>query len=262
MIQQEYHTYHYKKKIDQVYQNYLSYWPEFLWPYRNPSLSWESLKEQFYQDMEEYYIDINNKKIYRWDSVTHYSDTTLMTWVDYDTFTPVWGFYARDKNYLYYNGKKTNFDLSLHPRLLGQFIIDDRNVYTEDGVLLTGADPKSFQNIVDTNTNMGSSYYKDMTNVYIPWWTLLSWVDLESFEVIGMYAKDKNHVYIFDNIIQWVDPITFKLFDDSSSYAKDKDNIFIGSRIITWADMETFEIIDMNKAKDKNHVYDNGKIVE
>lgn len=262
LIQWEYYTYRYEKKIDQIYDNYLLYWPSFFWKYRDQFGMWEDRKEQFYQDMEEYYIDINNKKIYRWDSVTHYSDRTLITWVDYDTFTPLGMFYARDKNYIYYEWVRSSYDVTRNPRRVGDFIADDEYVYHNDlQFIVTWANAKAFHNI--TWPNWWGIYYSDNENIYADWWIKIDGVNIQTFQLLGLnYAKDKNNIYRWSNSITWADIVSFIVLGEFSPYVKDKNNVYIGSRILTWVDVASFEIVDINTAKDNNHTYKNGKIVE
>ena len=106
-------------------------------------------------------------------------------------------------------------------------------------------------------------YYSDNENIYADWWIKIDGVNIQTFQLLGLnYAKDKNNIYRWSNFITWADIESFIVLGDFSPYAKDKNNVYIWSKILTWADVSSFEIIDINTAKDKNHTYKNGKIVE
>ena len=71
--------------------------------------------------------------------------------------------------------------------------------------------------------------------------------------------------------LAWVDPENFMPLSYSLSgwaisynwiYAKDDKFIYVQDQILSGADYDTFEIIDAWTAKDKNHTYKNGKIVQ
>ena len=255
LLQQEYYTYRYEKKIDQVYENYLFYVPEFL--------SWINYsREDFDHEIWYYYRDIYNKNIYRWTSPTHYSDKYLITGVDYDTFTPLGMFYARDKNYIYYEWVRSSYDVTRNPRRVGDFIADDEYVYHNNlQFILTWANAKAFHNIIWPS--WWSIYYSDNENIYADWWIKIDGVNIQTFQLLGLnYAKDKNNIYRWSNSITWADIVSFIVLGEFSPYAKDKNNVYIGSRILTWVDVASFEIVDINTAKDNNHTYKNGKIVE
>lgn len=263
LIEQSIYDYRNEKKMDQVYKDYLLYGPEFLGKYWNQRESyfgfWEDWRTWFDRGAKDYYRDIYEKIIY----YKNYPHNKFITGADYDTFVFLENFYSRDKNYLYREWERTSFDLSLHPKNIWQFIVDDKNVYTEEEILLTWADAGTFHN-VEYEQGRWSIYYKDNYAVYVPQ-SILTWADAQTFQALnGHYGKDKNYIYYLSFRVNWADVETFQVFDEFSSYAKDKNNIYIWMKILTWADVETFELMDRytSKAKDKNHRYENGKIVE
>ncbi len=177
---------------------------------------------------EIYYLPVQNNK--KWMNV--------ITWADYNSFTPVNLEWSKDKNYYYLAGKKTDILSAYNPKVIwwGNYIIDDKNIY--DG-----------------------------------WGNLLSWIDRKTFESLGiwtMYAKDKNHIYIGSNIFTGVDYDSFEWLN--RNYAKDKGNVYIGRNIVTWADSMSFEslfrpVLDHEQenilydSKDNNNYYKNWIIV-
>jgi hypothetical protein len=162
----------------------------------------------------------------------------LITWADYDSFTAVDLNWARDKNHYYYNGEMTDLVTLYKPRIVWawMYIIDDNHVY--DGV-----------------------------------WKKIDYIDRSTFQKLGEntpYAKDKEHIYLFSNILTGVDYTSFKWLN--GLYAKDKNNIYIWKDIVIWADNLSFEslrqpVLDDKKenilydAKDANHYYKNWKVI-
>ena len=93
--------------------------------------------------------------------------------------------------------------------------------------------------------------------------------DLSTFEIIVSggrvnVAKDKNHVFSMDQIIEGADPNSFKHI--RYDFFKDKNNIYHGSNRLENIDVETFEIIigggRFDVFKDKNNVYYGSTLIE
>lgn len=259
LIKQEYHTYSYEQKIDQVYKQFLDYGPEFMgdwWQITESYLqTWETMRTVFDQSNKNLYRDQKTKQVYM---LSNWEGRKLITWADYQTFTPLFLEYTRDKNYIYYNGGKTIYDINKNPRWVGQYIVDDEYVYTEDQTILSWANPQTFELILMQRDGywQGTAYYKDNKKIYTSQW-ILTGADIESFEVINMnYAKDKNHVYNYNWMILWADPQSFQVFSDYSPYSKDNNYVYIWSRILTGADVVSFELVynynGESYAKDKN----------
>ena len=150
------------------------------------------------------------------------------------------------------------------------FIKDKNNVYYQ-GRKFEGADPKTFK-------ALGDNLFKDKNNVYSDT-KKIKGVDVKTFKVLGnYYFKDKNNVYYYhyyyddddvsNYIIKGSDPNTFKILE-INDYSKDKSNVYYKGEKIEGADSATFELTvspyhRMNirhEAKDKNHKYLLGKIV-
>lgn len=158
--------------------------------------------------------------------------------------------YAKDKNYVYANGKilinadPETFSLIFAPNSLGSYTKDKNNVYfllqslggrQEVPAVVTGADP----------------------NTFVP--------------ISRNYAKDKKHAYKLGKTMPF-DPNTFAIvytgISDDDILTKDKSGIYFNaSSVVTdtglTPDSDTFKIVsgvklkhDVGYAQDKNHVYD------
>ena len=115
----------------------------------------------------------------------------------------------------------------------------DKDYIFVDGKVLTGADPKSFMFIGDTRYGyVGDKYGVFCTNVDKKGFPTARLVasDTQTFKVVladkflGVYAKDKNHIYVGCTPVSNADPTTFELLKDSkgnfSGYAKDKNHVY------------------------------------
>lgn len=78
--------------------------------------------------------------------------------------------------------------------------------------------------------------------------------DYISFTVLSQfYAKDKNNIYFFEDILENVDKDTFSAL--SGFYAKDDKHIYFGDKIFQNVDFDSFKALNIFYAKDKNSVY-------
>ncbi|NDW10806.1 DKNYY domain-containing protein [Dysgonomonas sp. 520] len=98
--------------------------------------------------------------------------------------------------------------------------------------------------------------------------------DIESFVIlenrakrIGLYdhrvgAKDKNHVYFENKVIEGLDPSSVEYI--GRKYFKDKNSVYFETQKIERADPNTFNLIAINYyyASDKSHLYYEGKLLE
>lgn len=120
----------------------------------------------------------------------------------------------------------------------------------------------------------GSFYIKD-NYVCLRAKRYYSEIDGRSFEYLNhTYAKDKNHIFVFDDFkdeygtkaqILDADVATFEPIGHYTVYAKDKNHVYGCGRIISDADIDTFEYLSDSSgfAKDKNYVYrDPGSLSE
>ena len=187
--------------------------------------------------------------------------------VDPATFTIIEHGYTKDKNSVYIQKRCCEIGVSILP----------------------GADPSTFHffglnisSLSDSDNDFYGFYAKDKNNVYYID-RLIAGAD-STFDFIRDvdgnltgYAKDKNHIYnaYGGNVIENADPTTFVVLN--GTYAKDKnavysynadvfaDNVFTIGMLVKNADPMTFEIVSNQKtydAKDKNHYFFEGKIVQ
>lgn len=135
------------------------------------------------------------------------------------------------------------------------YAYDDYNIYYEWSVINMAKPPAEI---------IVKDYYVFLiteNSIYIEDNKFPDFVDLDTFEPIGLfYSRDKNYVYIDNVIIPWADPDTFKLIE--RNYSRDKNHVYIWSELIPWADLDTFEPLSGTTSRDKNHKYLWNKIVE
>ena len=84
--------------------------------------------------------------------------------------------------------------------------------------------------------------------------------DSSSFEIAGIYGKDKNSMYAFGKKLEGVNPETFQIISKNGIIFKDDKNIYyLGkkeARKLKNADVNSFEEVAENEYyKDKNNVY-------
>jgi hypothetical protein len=78
--------------------------------------------------------------------------------------------------------------------------------------------------------------------------------DQESFKPINRdYAKDSQHVYLWDGIVKGADPNTFVCL--GNNYSKDNQSVFFQAQEIKSADPGSFQVVEEGWSKDKNDVY-------
>ena len=178
---------------------------------------------------------ITNKR--NWRSRSGYFELVYQTYVGDGTYTSPSG-YAKDKNFLYYQGER-----------------------------IEGADPDTFEIV-----GFHGIHARDKNFVYGYRAKKLSWIDANTFKIVSdVYFKDKNSVYYGEGkIIDNIDPITFEYL--GGIYFKDRNSVWrsyyadeggaIGSvSRIKDADPGTFQFLEYGYARDKNFVYYNGDIL-
>lgn len=140
---------------------------------------------------------------------------------------------------------------------------DSRNVYTYSGDTLAQADPATFRFVPMFN---GYSLAVDKHYVYFQHRPLEN-VDGQTFTKLSdLYFKDKASVWILSlgKEVQWItipeaDVATFKSL--KKWYAKDKNHVYYENRIVEGADLVTFEEGENGEGKDKNNTYLSGEIL-
>jgi hypothetical protein len=189
--------------------------------------------------------------------------------IDHETFTRA-GEYHMDKNHLYVGSARfqiKGFDMSRFRALMYPYHIYDDQVYHHDGGgmrAIENADAKTF-------AVLEYGYAKDKNRVYHDGATVLQGAHPASFEVFDMYwSKDRNFVYRRDGdkiLRPRFDAASFQKIGDSK-YVKDKNGVY-GAYVKTATvtekptkDPATFVLLNETYAKDKNHVYFDGSVVE
>ena len=171
------------------------------------------------------------------------------------------------------NGKKVS---ELEVPLMGggevnplkYLLTDNKNIYNyrpsgEDGfsgiiikekcVMFKGVDLDTFEIL--------SGFNKDKNFVYIGFNVVIG-ADPETFEpinVAAMYYKDKKNVYYKEKQIAGADPKTaYLVYEHYSVFLKDSKGVYYNGEQIAGADPETFIILNDQYRKDKNNVYYGG----
>ncbi|NRB48230.1 MAG: DKNYY domain-containing protein [Saprospiraceae bacterium] len=83
---------------------------------------------------------------------------------------------------------------------------------------------------------------------------------LKVFGFSGVYAKDKNRVFLEGNPIPEADPSSFKILEDLHKYAKDNTSLFCSTRKIGEIS-DGFEYLGGGFAKNDSHVFNLGAII-
>jgi len=184
-----------------------------------------------------------------------YFDDTLPAAQQNHTFT-----YARDKDTLYWEGKK--FD-GVDPdtfAILGRGFVKDKTAVYFQWQKLEGSDPGTFE-------FLWSGFARDKNFVYRnnPRPEIFEGVDPATFEKIDdNYLKDKNAVYYRQEKIEGSDPATFYFLSmegyigkdpGARVYAADWNAVYYNGKAIAGADPETFEFLSNGWSKDKNAIY-------
>lgn len=88
--------------------------------------------------------------------------------------------------------------------------------------------------------------------------------DVETFKVLDdLYAKDKDHVFFNATIIPDADPKTFKVFEWKKEYGNKGEGTGSFWRVeVKGFDPENMKLLKKGYARDINHVYKDGNIVE
>lgn len=212
--------------------------------------------------------------------------------------------YAKDKGTIYYQGKPLSLIDAITFEWVGSGCSKDKNHVYYDGVLLPQADPLSFMFIDRDSLGSISyarAYARDRKHLYyygkivegasisnfgvkglkygylldeqhiIYKGRVLTMPDPDTFEVLAYkyrrdayYTKDKNHVYLGNEIIEEADPKTFDITEDekNAGYATDKNHLFYEGKPIVLVDPKTFSVIKYGYGKDDNHVFYKESIIE
>ena len=214
-----------------------------------------------------YYYKKENNKIYFDEYGNGFNRNNEVKNVDYNSFAELKNYYAKDKNFGYWEGKKIQDSdgktFNILPGGISHYIdkyAKDKNHVYYNGEILEGANPKTIERLID-------DFLKDDKNVFFRNKKMKN-VDVKTFQALDEeYAKDKNHIYYEENIIEDADTNTFEKFFDVEAeinhyirikYYRDKNNVYYKGKKLD-VDRKTFEVLNEHFSKDKNHLYYNNR---
>ena len=172
--------------------------------------------------------------------------------VDKQTFQLIGGGYSKDKNSVYYIGKKIDGVAPQNFKVLKDYIFTDgKNVYLY-GEKKEDIDLQTLK-FFDDN----SSYFFDKNNIYFQGDKLEN-ADFKSFKIMeSNFSKDKNNVYAGNEKIDGADAKTFEVIDTYAGFARDKNYLYYSNERIKNSDPYTFQRINEHLVRDKNQFYSN-----
>lgn len=197
--------------------------------------------------------------------------------VDLNSLEQINDFYARDKNRVYFRGKKTDIDKD-YVQVIRLNLVKDRDfVYYEDKKLKVSPRDFLFVNKNVTNKslpdiNVGYGFYvKDFQNAYyikIDEDRNIEEIKLEDADINklvswnNILAKDGKNIYYYGKKIDYIDAPSFD--GNGIGYGKDKNNIYYDVTIVKNADYKSFKEIKgyISFAKDKYNVFYEDKMIE
>ncbi len=177
--------------------------------------------------------------------------------VDKQTFQLISGGYSKDKNSVYYIGKKIDGADPKNFKVLKDYIFtDEKNVY------LYGEKKEE----IDLQTlkffDNDSSYFFDKNNIYFQGDKLEN-ADFKSFKTMELnFSKDKNNVYLGNEKIEGADAKTFEVIDIYAGFERDKNYLYYSNERIKNSDPYTFQRINEHLVRDKNQFYSKGKVLD
>ena len=225
----------------------------------------------------DYFVDKNN--IYY-----AYEDLEKIQGADKNSFEVLGNYIAKDKNNVYYNGKKMENVDSKSFKNFGNFIGKDKNrvFYITGNEDIKDVDAKSFEIMGDTR------YFRDKNNIFVIKYSndfpagqgfiKLPNIDRNSFITLSEeIGKDKNGVYYFGEKINGINPNNVRVIEEmgqdnyilqsennyyltfnSNSDLYDRKNDKIEAKKINNLniDFSTFKYFEiLNYYKDKNSFY-------
>ncbi len=166
--------------------------------------------------------------------------------------------FAKNGKYIMINGETVlNSDSKTFCRISDEYYADKNNIYHKWGNIPEDADPKDIKLI-------GDDILISNNHVFYNSETVRS-ADTGSFQAtdIADYYKDKEHYFFLDELLEDSDSKK-ELKEIGSSYSSNNGNVYYGGDKIEDADIFTFELMDESGfyARDKNHVYKYGEIMD
>jgi len=145
----------------------------------------------------------------------------------------------------------------IYERVGDSYVKISKNIYyipTQN--LLSGVDASKFNALKDAAGN-NQEYGKDTSNVYYTN-QKIELANSKNFLVLSArYGKDDKQIFYKNQIIEEVDYDSFEVLKDVGiiAYAKDKYHVYIDGKIFEIADSKTFQVLRYPYSKDKNNVF-------
>jgi hypothetical protein len=181
----------------------------------------------------------------------YYRDEIFME-ADFDTLEEVNSWYYKDKDHVYYSFNTFQVIPGADPDTfkaneMDVFATDKNNVYRW-GEILEGADPETYESL-SYNLSRDKNYlYYRTERIELADPKTFEWKTPNiALDYIESYREEYGN-----------DPTTIEVdLSDYPEIYRDKNNIYIADQVVEGADPDTFEIIDQQYFKDKNYVYYN-----
>lgn len=167
--------------------------------------------------------------------------------------------YFFSKNNIYYCGEKIeDVDLKSFEILPYGFSKDKNNLYFEGKKILENIEKFKIlgENFFLINDKVYVLFFEEKARILeIDFNTLREVkIDISTIKVLGKnYISDKNNIYYANNIIENVDKNSFKILDEN--FSRDKNNIYYHGEKIKDVDLKSFEILSYGYSRDKNNIY-------
>lgn len=173
--------------------------------------------------------------------------------------------YGMDQYKAYYFGEPIyGSDGKTFQILTGAYQKDKNHVYYQNHIIRS-ADPSTFISpLIDSISHEPISFAKDKNDVYYCGKPLYV-INRDSFtEYVvqgNVWGIDSEYCYCRDKQCRIQDYPSFQILRDGL-YAKDSICVYYEAEVVEGADPSTFQVTTIFQAKDKNHHYDMGKIVD
>lgn len=211
---------------------------------------------------------------------------------DLNTFEVIDESYAKDINYIYYDGKPVAGANPSSVALITSeintssvnsgYLISGGKVFCY-GKIIEGADPESFSYLLGSYamdkdylyyyvdikiireaipkaiSNASTRYIRHGEQVLYQGHVISN--EANSFEIISdEYSKDSFHVYSHGTIVESMVPDSFTVI--TPYYRKDKNQAYFFNNPIRESDPDTFKVLNDAISKDQKNIYYNGNIIQ
>lgn len=178
---------------------------------------------------------------------------------DVDTFQALSGWFAKDKNQVYWQGRRLRYADPLSISVLNNYFAIDHSRVFGHGTTLLGANPDSFELLQGGWSRDGENYFYGTRTVPV--------CDYESFRIIDEFtpfrAIDEKCYYWQRQIVQIENFATLEILP--GGYAVDESAVYFAERKIPEADVQSFEVKGdrfLSIAKDNQRCFLGPRIVD